>query len=61
MRDIYDDLPPDRGRELRRLNLERLAELEIAGAERRERLERAFSLLRETPQAAHLRRADSGA
>jgi hypothetical protein len=58
---MYDDLPAERGRELRRLNYERLAELEASGAERRERLERAFTLLRETPPAARLRRADSGA
>ena len=36
--DMYDLLAPDRAAELRRHNLERLAELEARGAERRERL-----------------------
>jgi hypothetical protein len=40
-RDIYDQLPPDRGADLRRLNAERLAELEARGAARRARLARA--------------------
>jgi hypothetical protein len=40
-RDIYDQLPPDRGADLRRLNAERLAELEARGAARRARIARA--------------------
>jgi hypothetical protein len=40
-RDMYDALPADRGAHLRRRNLERLAELEARGAERRARLARA--------------------
>jgi hypothetical protein len=38
IRDMYDLLPPDRGAELRRHNKERLAELELLGAQRRARL-----------------------
>jgi hypothetical protein len=38
LRDMYDELPADRGVELRRRNLERLAELEDQGEERRARL-----------------------
>jgi len=38
IRDMYDLLPPERGAELRRGNKERLAELELLGAERRARL-----------------------
>jgi hypothetical protein len=38
IRDMYDLLAPDRAAELRRHNLERLAELEALGAARRERL-----------------------
>jgi hypothetical protein len=45
LRDIYDRLPPERGRELRRLNKERLAELEQSGAARRERIARAVELI----------------
>jgi hypothetical protein len=41
IRDIYDALPPERGTALRRANLERLAELEADGAERRARMESA--------------------
>ena len=41
VRDMYDDLPADRGADLRRRNRERLAELEAQGAERRARLVRA--------------------
>ena len=37
--DMYDLLPPERGRELRRHNKQRLAELDLLGAERRARLE----------------------
>ncbi|MDP9400171.1 MAG: hypothetical protein M3P39_04305 [Actinomycetota bacterium] len=37
---MYDELPPERGAQLRRLNEERLAQLEAAGAERRARLAR---------------------
>jgi hypothetical protein len=40
-RDIYDVLPSPRAEELRRLNAERLARLEAAGAARRARLVRA--------------------
>jgi hypothetical protein len=42
-RDMYDALPADRGAHLRRRNLERLAELEARGAERRARLVRAVA------------------
>ena len=38
IRDIYDALPPERGAALRRANLERLAELEADGPERRARM-----------------------
>ena len=38
IRDMYDLLPPERAAELRRHNKERLAELELVGAERRARL-----------------------
>ena len=38
IRDIYDALPPERGVALRRANLERLAELEAEGHERRVRM-----------------------
>ena len=38
IRDIYDALPPERGVALRRANLERLAELEAEGEERRARM-----------------------
>jgi hypothetical protein len=38
IRDLYDLLEPERGAELRRLNKERLAELEAEGPERRARL-----------------------
>ncbi len=38
IRDMYDLLPPSRGVELRRRNLERLAALDADGAERRARL-----------------------
>ena len=41
IRDIYDALPPERGTALRRANLERLAELEADGPERRARMEAA--------------------
>ena len=41
IRDIYDALPPERGAALRRANLERLAELEADGPERRARMEAA--------------------
>lgn len=41
IRDLYDQLPPERGRELRRYNKARLAQLEAEGRERRERLARA--------------------
>jgi hypothetical protein len=41
-RDMYDHLPADRGAELRRRNLERLAELDAQGSERRARLARAL-------------------
>jgi hypothetical protein len=44
-RDLYDDLPPDRGAELRRRNLERLAELEAQTPARRARLARAARAL----------------
>ena len=43
--DMYDQLPPERGRELRRHNKERLARLEAEGAERRARLARRLRLL----------------
>ncbi|MEA2317940.1 MAG: hypothetical protein QOD44_2129 [Solirubrobacteraceae bacterium] len=42
-REIYDQLPPDRGADLRRLNAERLAELEARGAARRARIARAVA------------------
>jgi hypothetical protein len=38
IRDMYDLLPPERAAELRRRNKERLAELELLGAERRARM-----------------------
>ena len=38
VRDIYDALPPERGVALRRANLERLAELEADGEQRRARM-----------------------
>ena len=38
IRDIYDGLPSERGVALRRANLERLAELEADGHERRARM-----------------------
>jgi hypothetical protein len=41
LRDMYDELPPDRGAQLRRLNAERLAALEARGSARRARLARA--------------------
>lgn len=41
MRDIYDKLPPKRGAFLRRLNKERLAQLEAETAERQARLKKA--------------------
>jgi hypothetical protein len=41
LRDIYDSVPSPRAVELRRLNAERLAQLEVAGARRRARLARA--------------------
>jgi hypothetical protein len=44
VRDMYDLLPPRRGAELRRLNKERLAELETKGAERRARLAQVAAL-----------------
>jgi hypothetical protein len=47
MRDIYDTLPPERGAQLRRLNTERLAELEARGQERRARLARAAAVHRD--------------
>lgn len=37
--DIYDQLEPERARELRRHNKTRLAQLEAEGAERRARIE----------------------
>jgi hypothetical protein len=49
IRDMYDLLPPDRGAELRRRNKERLAELEAAGAARRERLAQVIG---DAPRAA---------
>jgi hypothetical protein len=48
---MYDDLPPDRGAELRRRNLERLAELEAEGPERRARLVRAAHACGAPPSA----------
>jgi hypothetical protein len=38
IRDMYDQLAPNRAAELRRANQERLAELEALGAARRARL-----------------------
>jgi hypothetical protein len=49
IRDLYDLLPPERGAELRRLNKERLAQLETEGAERRARL---ATLVRERDEPA---------
>jgi hypothetical protein len=49
IRDMYDLLAPDRGAELRRRNEERLAELEAAGAARRERLAQVIG---DAPRAA---------
>ncbi|MEA2249100.1 MAG: hypothetical protein QOH46_3629 [Solirubrobacteraceae bacterium] len=47
VRDIYDLLPPERGAELRRLNTERLAELEARGAARRARIAHAAAARRD--------------
>ncbi len=41
MTDIYDEMEPNIGRQLRRRNSERLAELESQTAKRRERIRRA--------------------
>ncbi len=49
IRDLYDLLPPERGAELRRLNKERLAQLETENAERRARL---AQLVREREEPA---------
>ena len=49
IRDIYDALPPERGVALRRANLERLAELEADGEQRRARMLAAAAA---TPEAA---------
>ncbi len=53
IRDMYDLLPPERGAELRRLNKERLAELERHDDERRARVAR---LVRDSDDTSRRRR-----
>ena len=52
IRDMYDLLPPPRGVELRRRNLERLAALDVEAAERRVRLAIVAALLAAPPREA---------
>ena len=47
---MYDLLPPVRGAELRRFNMERLAMLEAEGPERRARMAGAQERLDEPPR-----------
>lgn len=51
MRDMYDALPVKRGIELRRKNLERLAELDATTTERQERMAQVAILIQNKENA----------